>query len=129
MTLSGPSFNKSTEYDGVTCVFYDEDGDVTEYNTRRRTAIKGIIVNCKAICPMPLFKKLGQHRLNVTVKNKSFLSGFEVGKPRVKDLYVADRLSVLSTTCKPFIVIKFDNFYIYFCILYSTKLFKKRLYV
>ena len=95
MTLSGPSFNKSTEHDDVVCVFYDEDGDVTEFTKmmsgatqRITTSIKGIIVNCKAICPMPLFRKLGQHRLNVTVKNRSFFGEFEVGKSSVKVLFL-----------------------------------------
>ena len=83
MTLSGPSFKKNANQDGVTCVFTDDGGDVIEYNDRRRThqrTINGVIVNCKAICPMPLFRKLGVHRLNVTLEGKSYSGDFEVGK-------------------------------------------------
>ena len=84
MTLTGPRFNKSTEYDDVTCVFSDKEGDVTEYTDRRGTryhsTIKGIIVHCKAICPMPLFRRLGAHKLNVTVKEIRYFGDFEVGK-------------------------------------------------
>ena len=83
MTLSGPSFKKNANQDGITCVFTDDDGeDVTEYDRRRthQRAINGIILNCKAICPMPLFRKLGVHRLNVTLEGKSYSGDFEVGK-------------------------------------------------
>ena len=84
MTLSGPSFNKSTEHDDITCLFSDEMGDVTEFYNRKtkkveKTIIKGIIVNCKAICPMPLFRRLGVHRLIVIVKGRNFSSDFDVG--------------------------------------------------
>ena len=80
MTLSGPSFNKSTDHDDVTCVFTDKEGDVTASRRAPRKIIKGIIVNCRAICPMPLFRRLGMHKLNVIVKDRNFSGDFEVGK-------------------------------------------------
>ena len=82
--LSGPSFNKSTDHDNVMCLFTDEDGDVTEYTDRNgvthHTPIRGIIMNCEAICPMPLFRKLGVHKVHVTVNDSNFIGEFYVGK-------------------------------------------------
>ena len=85
MTLSGPSFNTTSSHEKITCVFTDDDGDVTEMfpHTFARP-INGIIVNCKAICPMPLFRKLGPHNLIVTLNNTKFEGEFIVGKGGVQ---------------------------------------------
>ena len=81
MVLTGPSFNTSSTHDDVTCVFTDDDGDVTVILPRTfERPIKGIIENCKAICPMPLFRKLGPHNLTITVNGSSYVGEFEVGK-------------------------------------------------
>ena len=81
MGLTGRSFNTDNTHDDVTCTFTDDDGDVTTVLPRCfECPIKGIIVNCKAICPMPLFRKLGPHNLTVTVNDNSYVGGFVVGK-------------------------------------------------
>ena len=82
MTLSGPSFNTTSSHEKIICVFIDDDGDVTEGIPRElfTRPIQGIIVNCKAICPMPMFRKLGPHSLTVTLNDTKFVGEFEVGK-------------------------------------------------
>ena len=81
MTLSGPSFNRHSSHENITCVFTDDDGDVATIlpNTFEKP-MKGIIVNCRAICPIPLFRKLGPHNLTVVVNGTSYVGDFEVGK-------------------------------------------------
>ena len=80
MKLSGPSFNTTSSHEKITCIFTDDDGDVTETFPRTfARPIKGIIVNCEAICPMPLFRKLGPHSLIVTLNNTKFEGEFVVG--------------------------------------------------
>ena len=82
MTLTGPSFNTTSSHEKITCVFTDDDGDVTEGIPRQlfTRPIQGIIVYCKAICPMPLFRKLGPHNLTVMLNDTKFVGQFEVGK-------------------------------------------------
>ena len=81
MTLTGPSFNASSDHEKITCTFTDDDGDVTEGFPRDFTRpINGIVVNCKAICPMPLFRKLSPHNLTVVLNDKRYVGEFEVGK-------------------------------------------------
>ena len=80
MKLTDPCFNATLEK--ITCEFKDEDGAI---NFRTRTAFKidGLIVNTDlAVCPMPLFKKLGFHTVTITlIKNqRKFVGEFEVGK-------------------------------------------------
>ena len=84
MQLIGPCFNGSVE--SITCVFTDKDGDVTLFADRNGLKnikqINGITVNQKAICPIPLFRRLGSHKvtINLTSSNKVFSAAFEVGK-------------------------------------------------
>jgi len=78
MSLTGPCFNKS--YQNVTCLFTDKDGDVTERINKRNTIIKGIITNEKAVCPMPLFRRLGEHRLTILADDETYVGEFAVGK-------------------------------------------------
>ena len=81
MTLTGPSFDTTSSHEKITCVFTDDDGDVTEGFPRGFTRlINGIVVNCKAICPMPLFRKLGSHNLTVVLNDRRYVGEFEVGK-------------------------------------------------
>ena len=81
MGLTGRSFNTDNTHDDVTCTFTDDDGDVTTALPRSfECPIKGIIVNCKAICLMPLFRKFGPHNLTVTINDNSYVGGFVVGK-------------------------------------------------
>ena len=80
MSLTGPCFGKS--YQNITCLFTDKDGDVTKYSVKRKIrlkTIKGIIVNDKAICPMPLFRRLGGHRLTISVDDVKYTGEFTVG--------------------------------------------------
>jgi len=84
MQLIGPCFNGSIK--SITCVFTDKDGDVTTYvdgnGLEKFKKINGITVNQKAICPMPLFRRLGSHHVTITLasNNKVFSAAFEVGK-------------------------------------------------
>ncbi|XP_065894428.1 protein mesh-like isoform X2 [Dysidea avara] len=79
MTLTGPSFDTTSSHEKITCVFTDDDGDVTEGFPRGFTRlINGIVVNCKAICPMPLFRKLGSHNLTVVLNDRRYVGEFEV---------------------------------------------------
>ena len=84
MQLIGPCFNGSVE--PITCVFTDKDGDVTSFvdenGLEKFKQIKGITVNQKAICPIPLFRRLGSHNVTITItsNNGVFSTAFEVGK-------------------------------------------------
>ena len=83
MFMSGPCF--STNIEKITCLFTDKNGDVTEFKDRhgkiQKRIIRGITQNRRAICPMPLFRTLGQHSLTVIDKDNNNYSGiFEVGK-------------------------------------------------
>ena len=83
MFLDGPCL--SVEIENITCIFTDNEGDVTEFTDRKgntiKTLIKGISKNRRAICPMPLFRTLGEHKLTVIVRDDSNYSGsFEVGE-------------------------------------------------
>jgi len=81
MSLSGPSFNTTSNHENIACIFADDDGDVTKGFPRDfKRPINGIIFNCRAICPMPLFRKLGPHNLTVAFKDRKFVGGFTVGK-------------------------------------------------
>ena len=83
MFMYGPCFSINIE--NITCLFTDKNGDVTEFKDEDRKTqkriIRGITQNRRAICPMPLFRTLGQHSLTVMDKHDSKYSGiFEVGK-------------------------------------------------
>ena len=83
MFLDGPCLSVAIE--NITCIFTDNQGDVTEFKDNKgkvhRTHIRGISKNRRAVCPMPLFRTLGEHKLIVFVKDGSNYSGnFEVGK-------------------------------------------------
>ena len=83
MFLVGPCLSVAIE--NITCLFNDSEGDVTEYKNLmgglQRTSIKGISKDKRAICPMPLFRTLGEHTLTIFVKDGSNYSGsFEVGE-------------------------------------------------
>ena len=81
MILTGPSFNSKNSNEEITCVFTDDEGNVTTILPQIfEDPIKGIITNCKAICPMPLFRKLGTHNLTITVNGTNYVGVFEVGK-------------------------------------------------
>ena len=83
MTLSGPNFTRSKEIQNIKCFFTDRNGnDVTKKIAPRifKRPINGIIVNCKAICPIPLFNKLGDHNLTIMVNGTSYSGQFEVGE-------------------------------------------------
>jgi len=84
MTLSGPSFNTTNTHEKISCVFTDDTGD----RVHAAQSINGIIVNCKAICPMPLFKKLGPHQLIVNLRETRFVGEFEVGKDNAENTNV-----------------------------------------
>ena len=82
MLLTGPCFSK--EIENVTCLFTDKQGDVTEFtnpdNTTINRVISGITVNEQAVCPLPLFRRLGDHNVTVTLQNGTRYSGsFTVG--------------------------------------------------
>lgn len=69
----------------IICVFIDKEGDVTSFTNPHRTVtnrvIKGITVNKKAVCPMPLFRRLGDHNVTITLSNGTNYTGnFFVGK-------------------------------------------------
>ena len=77
MFLDGPCL--SVEIENITCIFTDNKGDVTEFTDMK--LIRGISKNRRAICPMPLFRTLGEHKLTVIVRDGSNYSGsFEVGE-------------------------------------------------
>lgn len=82
MHLTGPCF--SIEIERITCLFTDLEGDVTSFTNPDKSTtkrdIKGITVNEQAVCPMPLFRRLGSHNVTVTLGNGSNYTGsFEVG--------------------------------------------------
>ena len=77
----------SVAIENITCIFTDNEGDVTEFTDRtgkvHKKLIRGISKNRSAICPMPLFRTLGEHnyKLTVIVRDGSNYSGsFEVGE-------------------------------------------------
>ena len=95
MSLTGPCFTKS--YQNITCLFTDKNGDVTMYSIRRlkrHTIIKGIIVNDQAVCPMPLFRRLGEHRLTIIVDDVTYVGEFVVGKYFVYQLMQAEMIKL-----------------------------------
>jgi len=82
MILTGPCF--SIEIERITCLFTDQEGDVTSFSDHRRIVTKrvinGITQNERAVCPMPLFRRLGNHNVTVTLSNgKNFTGNFDVG--------------------------------------------------
>ena len=81
MKLTDPCFNATLEK--IICVFKDEDGSVT-FGRQGKTneIIDGLIVNTDlAVCPMPLFRKLGFHSVIIKLQNgRTFVGQFEVGK-------------------------------------------------
>ena len=82
MFLTGPCF--SVDIENITCLFTDQDGDVTSFtnpdNTVTKRIIKGITVNEKAVCPLPLFRRLGDHNVTITLGDGTKYTGsFIVG--------------------------------------------------
>ena len=81
MLLTGPCF--SIEIERITCLFTDFEGDVTSFtinSVTTKTVIKGITVNEQAVCPMPLFRRLGSHSVTITLPNGlNYTGSFEVG--------------------------------------------------
>ena len=82
MTMTGPCF--STNIETITCLFTDKVGDVTAFTKKQggtiNTIINGITVNEKAVCPMPLFRRLGSHNVVITLSNgKNYTGNFDVG--------------------------------------------------
>ena len=82
MRLTGPCF--SMEIEKITCLFTDEEGDVTSFTDHNdittKRDIKGITVNEQAVCPLPLFRRLGNHNVTVTLENGTQYTGsFNVG--------------------------------------------------
>ena len=79
MKLTDPCFNATLEK--ITCIFTDEDGAIN-FRKRAATNIDGLIVNTDlAVCPMPLFRKLGFHSVTIKLQNgRTFVGQFEVGK-------------------------------------------------
>ena len=82
MLLIGPCFSVSIEK--ITCLFTDEEGDVTSFTnpdgTQTIRVINGITVNGQAVCPMPLFRALGEHSVKVILRNGTNYTGyFNVG--------------------------------------------------
>ena len=82
MRLTGPCF--SMEIEKITCLFTDEEGDVTSFTDHRsfttNRVINGITVNEQAVCPLPLFRRLGDHNVTVTLSNGTEYTGnFNVG--------------------------------------------------
>ena len=82
MFLTGPCF--SVDIENITCLFTDQDGDVTSFtnpdNTVAKRMIKGITVNEKAVCPLPLFRRLGNHNVTITLGDgKKYTGNFFVG--------------------------------------------------
>ena len=82
MLLTGPCF--STEIEKITCLFTDQEGDVTNFTSPNGTVTKrvinGITVKEQAVCPLPLFRRLGRHNITVTLSNGTNYAGsFVVG--------------------------------------------------
>ena len=82
MLLTGPCFSK--EIENITCLFTDEEGDVTSFTDHRnittKRVISGITVYEQAVCPLPLFRRLGDHNVTVTLSNGTQYTGnFIVG--------------------------------------------------
>ena len=82
MRLTGPCFSMGIEI--ITCLFTDEEGDVTSFTDHRnlttKRVIKGITVSEKAVCPLPLFRRLGNHNVTVILSNGTQYTGsFNVG--------------------------------------------------
>ena len=87
MLLTGPCFN--TEIEEIICLFTDHNGDVTTFTNSGGNVISrsitGIIVSEQAVCPMPLFRSLGNHTVTITLNNNASYSGsFDVGTYRCK---------------------------------------------
>ena len=82
MSLTGPCF--SMEIENITCLFTDKEGDVTSFTDQNEITtirvINGITVNEKAVCPLPLFRRLGNHNVTVTLSNGTqYSASFNVG--------------------------------------------------
>ena len=82
MLLTGPCF--SIEIERITCLFTDFEGDVTSFTNPNgsitKRVISGITVSEQAVCPMPLFRRLGSHNVTVTLANGlNYTGSFEVG--------------------------------------------------
>ena len=91
MSLTGPCF--SMEIENITCLFTDKEGDVTSFTDHKevttKRVINGITVNEKAVCPLPLFRRLGNHNVTVTLNNGAQYSGsFNVGMYVIICIYV-----------------------------------------
>ena len=82
MFLTGPCF--SDEIENITCLFTDKNGDVTHFELpdgrEINIIINGITVQQKAVCPLPLFRTLGNHTVIITLNdNTTYSAFFEVG--------------------------------------------------
>ena len=82
MLLTGPCFSMNVEK--ITCLFTDREGDVTSFTDHRNITTKrdinGITVKEQAVCPLPLFRRLGDHNVTVTLSNGTQYTGsFNVG--------------------------------------------------
>ena len=79
MKLTDPCFNATLQ--SITCIFKDEGG-VINFRKSAMVDIDGLIVNTDlAVCPMPLFRKLGFHSVTIILQNgRTFVGQFEVGK-------------------------------------------------
>ena len=82
MILTGPCFSIGSER--ITCLFTDQEGDVTSFTDHlgivTKRIINGITRNEQAVCPMPLFRRLGIHNVTVTFSNgTNFTGSFDVG--------------------------------------------------
>jgi len=86
MKLSGPNFSY---YQKVACVFADKDGSVTGGG---QNSISGIVADGKAVCPMPLFRRLGKHNLTVLVDGKRYSGTFNVGKKFMSSAMYMDNI-------------------------------------
>ena len=78
MLLTGPCFSVSIEK--ITCLFTDKGRDVTSFTnpdlTQSKRIINGITVEEQAVCPMPLFRALGEHSVKVTLRNGTNYTGY-----------------------------------------------------
>ena len=108
MLLTGPCF--SMEIEKIKCAFTDQEGDVTSVtDLRGRTTkrdINGITVNGQAVCPLPFFRRLGNHNVTITLKNGTKYTGnFFVGMlANCHSMHVCMCLSIIirnshSTQC------------------------------
>ena len=93
MLLTGPLF--SVDVENITCLFTDEKGDVTSFTnpdaTTTKRVIKGITINEQAVCPLPLFRRLGDHNVTVTLNSGTQYSGsFFVGMLMMIYMYVCN---------------------------------------